>query len=98
MQYKVGTRDSKLALIQAELVCIAIIKANPHLSISQFELVKIKTLGDKVLHKNLVDIGGKNLFIKELEEALIAKEIDFAVHSLKDMTAKLDPQLTIAAC
>ncbi len=97
MKYKVGTRDSKLALIQAELVCESIVSANPHLSI-QFELVKIKTLGDKILHKNLVDIGGKNLFIKEIEEALIAKKIDFAVHSLKDMTAKLDPQLSIAAC
>ncbi len=98
MKYRVGTRDSKLALIQAELVCEALVNANPHLSISQFELVKIKTLGDKIQHKNLVDIGGKNLFIKEIEEVLIAKEIDFAVHSLKDMTAKLNPRLIIAAC
>ncbi len=98
IRYKVGTRESKLAIIQAELVCKALIEANPSLNINQFELVKIKTTGDKFQNKNLVDIGGKNLFIKEIEEALISKEIDFAVHSLKDMTANLDPNLTIAAC
>ncbi len=98
MKYKVGTRESKLAVIQAELVCQKLVEANPNLSIDQFELVKIKTTGDRLITKNLVDIGGKNLFIKEIEEALLAKQIDFAVHSLKDMTAKLDPQLTIAAC
>lgn len=98
MKYKVGTRESKLAIIQAELVCQALVNANANLSIDQFELVKIKTIGDKILNKNLIDIGGKNLFIKEIEEALLAKEIDFAVHSLKDMTANLMPELVIAAC
>ena len=98
MLYKVGTRDSKLALTQAELVCRAIVKANPSLSMSQFELVKIKTLGDKILNKNLSEIGGKNLFVKVIEEVLLAEEIDFAVHSLKDLTAKLDHRLIIAAC
>jgi hydroxymethylbilane synthase len=98
MIYKVGTRDSKLALKQTELVCHAIVLANPELSIDQFELVKIKTIGDKITNKPLVEIGGKNLFIKEIEEALISRKIHFAVHSLKDMTAKLDPRLTIAAC
>lgn len=97
MKYKVGTRESKLALIQAEMACTALVKQNPDLSLDQFELVKIKTTGDKVLDKNLIDIGGKNLFIKEIEDALLNKQIDFAVHSLKDMTATLDERLQIAA-
>ena len=98
MHYKVGSRDSKLALIQTDLVCKALVEANPDLSLAQFEVIKIKTLGDKIQHKNLIEIGGKNLFIKEIEEALLEKKIDFAVHSLKDMTAKLDSKLVIAAC
>lgn len=97
MKYKVGTRDSKLALTQTNLVCEALIKAIPSLSHNQFEIIKIKTTGDKILNKNLNEIGGKNLFIKEIEEALLEKEIDFAVHSLKDMTANLDKNLVIAA-
>ena len=98
MKYRVGTRESKLAVIQAQLVCQKIIEANPGLSENNFELVRIKTTGDKILHKNLSDIGGKNLFVRELEQALIENQIDFAVHSLKDITAKLDPKLIIAAC
>lgn len=98
MQYKVGTRESKLAVIQAELVCRKLIEANPDLSIDNFKLVKIKTTGDKILHKNLSDIGGKNLFVREIEQALAEGEIDFAVHSLKDMTARLDDNFVIAAC
>jgi hydroxymethylbilane synthase len=98
MKYKIGTRDSKLALIQTDLVCKELIKNNPNLRLEQFELVKIKTIGDKIQNKNLQEIGGKNLFIKEIEEALIDKKIDFAVHSLKDMTANLDSRLKIAAC
>lgn len=98
MNYKIGTRASKLALIQTELVCEEILLKNPHLSPSQFEIVKIKTIGDKILNKDLNEIGGKNLFIKEIEEALLSKKIDFAVHSLKDMTANLNPKLVIAAC
>ena len=98
MKYKVGTRESKLAITQAELVCQELVKANSALSIDQFELVKIKTIGDKIQNKNLSEIGGKNLFIKEIEEALLRGDVNFAVHSLKDMTANLNPNLTIAAC
>ena len=98
MEYRIGTRDSKLALAQTELVCKALLNANPHLSYDQFKIVKIKTIGDKIQNKNLSEIGGKNLFIKEIEEALLLKEIDFAVHSLKDMTANLDKRLSISAC
>lgn len=97
MKYKIGTRDSKLALIQTDLVCKELLKNNPNLSSEQFEIIKIKTTGDKILNKNLNEIGGKNLFIKEIEEALIDKKIDFAVHSLKDMTANLDKRLVLAA-
>ena len=98
MEYRIGTRDSKLAITQTELVCKALIENNPQLSYNQFKLVKIKTIGDKILNKNLSEIGGKNLFIKEIEEALLSEEIDFAVHSLKDMTANLDNRMVIAAC
>ncbi len=98
MKYKVGTRESKLAVLQAEAVCKKLVAVNPNLSIEQFELVKIRTIGDRIIHKNLSEIGGKNLFIKEIEEAILSKDIDFAVHSLKDMTAKLDPSFVIAAC
>lgn len=98
MKYRIGTRDSKLALTQTELVCESLIKSNPDLSYNQFEIVKTKTIGDKVLNKNLSEIGGKNLFIKEIEEALLDNRIDFAVHSLKDMTANLHPEASIAAC
>ncbi len=98
MKLRIGTRDSKLALMQTELVCKELARANPTLSDSQFKIVTIKTTGDKIQHKNLVDIGGKNLFIKELEQALLEKEIDFAVHSLKDMTANLNDRFVIAAC
>jgi hydroxymethylbilane synthase len=98
MNLRIGTRDSKLALAQTELVCKELMRVNPSLSASQFNIVKIKTIGDKIQNKNLIDIGGKNLFIKELEQALLEKEIDFAVHSLKDMTANLNDRFTIAAC
>lgn len=98
MKYRVGTRGSALAVLQAEIVCKALLRENSDLSLDQFELVKIKTSGDKILHRNLADIGGKNLFVKELHEALFDKVIDFAVHSLKDITARQDPDLMIAAC
>jgi hydroxymethylbilane synthase len=97
MKYRVGTRESKLAVLQAELVCKKLVEKNKDLSIDQFELIKIKTQGDKILYKNLADIGGKNLFVKEIEEALLDGKIDFAVHSLKDMTAKINPDLIVAS-
>ncbi|MGB4191132.1 MAG: hydroxymethylbilane synthase [Rickettsiales bacterium] len=98
MKYKVGTRDSKLALRQTQLVIEALTQKNPQITLDQFEIVKIKTKGDNILNKNLSEIGGKNLFVKEIEDALLDNQIDFAVHSLKDLTGNLDPKLTIAAC
>ena len=79
---KVGSRDSALAVIQAEIVINIVKKTNPALD---FEIVKIKTTGDKILDKSLDSVGGKGLFTKELEQALADGSIDIAVHSYKDM-------------
>lgn len=91
---RVGTRESKLAVVQTEWVINEIKKKFPQL---EFELVMIKTSGDVILDQRLDKIGGKGLFIKELENALINKTIDMAVHSMKDMPAELPDELTIAA-
>jgi hydroxymethylbilane synthase len=78
----IGTRGSKLALWQAEWVKSALLKLNPGLTI---ELNKIKTTGDKILDVPLAKVGGKGLFVKEIEEALLNGEADLAVHSMKDV-------------
>ncbi len=79
---RVGSRESRLAVIQAMHV-IELIKArNPEL---EFELVTMKTTGDVILDRNLDEVGGKGLFVKELDIGLRSGKIDFAVHSLKDM-------------
>lgn len=91
---RVGTRESKLALVQSEWVISEIKKKYPEL---EFELVPIKTKGDIILDKRLDKLGGKGLFIKELENALINKTIDMAVHSMKDMPSELPKELIIAA-
>ena len=81
---RIGTRGSPLALAQAyetrERLSIAF-----GLSLDSFEIVAIKTTGDKVLNRPLKEIGGKGLFTKEIEEALLQESIDIAVHSMKDM-------------
>lgn len=83
----IGTRGSKLALTQAEEVKNLIIEKNSAYKSEPdlISIVPIKTTGDKITDRSLVDIGGKGLFIKEIEEALIAKRIDIAVHSMKDV-------------
>lgn len=91
---RVGTRESSLAVAQSKWVINEIRSKFPQL---EFELVGIKTMGDLILDKRLDKIGGKGLFIKELETALLNKSIDFAVHSMKDMPAELPEELTIAA-
>jgi hydroxymethylbilane synthase len=91
---KIGTRGSKLALWQAEWVKSILIEKSPSLSI---DLVVIKTKGDKILDVPLAKIGGKGLFIKEIEEAILDGRIDLAVHSLKDMPAELPQGLTIGS-
>lgn len=90
----IGTRGSKLALWQAEWVSSEIRKLKPDLEIS---LTKIKTTGDKILDVPLAKVGGKGLFVKEIEEALLRKDIDIAVHSMKDVPTDLPSGLHLAA-
>lgn len=79
---KIGTRESKLAVIQAEMVADYIWKNCADITP---ELVTMKTTGDKILNKTLDKIGGKGLFVKELDAALLEGRSDISVHSLKDM-------------
>lgn len=91
---RVGSRESKLAVIQAELVIAAIRAACPELPV---ELVTMKTTGDKILDRTLDQVGGKGLFVKELDAALLEGRVDLTVHSLKDMPMETDPQLPLVA-
>jgi len=90
----IGTRGSKLALWQAEWVHARLRQLEPGLSVS---LKRIKTTGDKILDTPLATIGGKGLFIKEIEDALLRGEIDLAVHSMKDVPTHLPEGLEILA-
>ncbi len=94
MKYIVGTRGSALALAQAEYVKRELEVANPGIDIV---IEKIKTKGDKILDVPLAKIGDKGLFTKEIEEKIISGDIDFAVHSMKDMPTALPTGLTIGA-
>lgn len=93
-KFILGTRGSELALWQAEYVKSLLEKRVKNIRI---ELKIIKTKGDKILDVALSKIGDKGLFTKELDNKLLSREIDFAVHSLKDMETKLDSRLTIGA-
>jgi len=90
----IGTRRSKLALWQAEWVHARLRELEPELAVS---LKRIKTTGDKILDTPLASIGGKGLFVKEIEEALLRGEIDLAVHSMKDVPTRLPAGLEILA-
>jgi hydroxymethylbilane synthase len=90
----IGTRGSKLALWQANWVQAAIRSKQPNLCV---EIQVIKTKGDKILDVPLAKVGGKGLFVKEIEEALLGGQIDLAVHSMKDMPADLPDGLCIGA-
>jgi hydroxymethylbilane synthase len=94
MVLRIGTRASKLALAQAQWVRERISGKYPGLKV---ELVEVRTQGDRVRDKPLSTIGGKGLFVKEIEEALQKKEIDIAVHSLKDVPAELPGDFSIGA-
>src|SRR3982750_1005013 len=89
---KLGTRGSQLALYQANTVARLIADAGG----PPCELVIIKTSGDKLQERPLSEVGGKRLFVKEIEDALLRNEIDLAVHSSKDLPALLPEGLTIA--
>lgn len=91
---RIATRKSQLALWQAHFVQSQLLKNNPNLRV---ELVEIKTQGDKILDVPLAKVGGKGLFIKELEQALLDGRADIAVHSMKDLTVILPDGLHIAA-
>ena len=89
---RLGTRGSKLALAQAELVRSALAAHR-----QDCELVILKTSGDRILDRSLADAGGKGLFVKELEEALLRNDVDIAVHSMKDVPTDLPAGLSLTA-
>lgn len=89
---KIGTRGSNLALAQTDLVIGEMKKHYPEL---EFKVVIIKTIGDKILDKPLLEFGGKGVFVAEFEEALLRNEIDLAVHSAKDMPMQISEGLDI---
>jgi hydroxymethylbilane synthase len=91
---RLGTRGSPLALAQARLVCDALAA---HWS-GEIEIVAIRTSGDRIQDRPLSEAGGKGLFTKEIEEALLGGSIDLAVHSAKDMPTVLPDGLMLAVC
>src|SRR5882762_9038413 len=93
---RIGTRGSILALAQAEMVRALLIQAHPDLaSPDAVQITVIRTTGDAVTDRTLAAIGGKGLFTKEIEEALIDGRIDLAVHSMKDVATWLPQGLEI---
>jgi hydroxymethylbilane synthase len=94
---RIGTRGSRLALWQAEAARSAVCAAAA-LAPAAIEIVPIRTSGDLVRHRPLADAGGKGLFTREIEDALLDRRVDLAVHSAKDMETVLPPALTIGAC
>jgi hydroxymethylbilane synthase len=91
---RIATRRSKLALWQAEHVMALLRDAHPDLPV---ELVPMSTQGDRVLDRALADVGGKGLFVKELEVAMQEDRADIAVHSMKDVPSELPPGFEIVA-
>jgi hydroxymethylbilane synthase len=90
---RLGSRGSQLALFQARLVAQRIVDAGG----PSAEIIVIKTSGDRLADRPLSEVGGKRLFVKEIEDALLSNEIDLAVHSSKDMPAELPAGLQIVA-
>ena len=94
MKLRIGSRESRLAVIQSRMVMEKIAKEEPA---AELELVTMKTTGDKILDKTLDKIGGKGLFVRELDQALREERADFTVHSLKDMPMEVPEDLPLAA-
>ena len=90
--FRLGTRGSKLALVQANMVRDRLMARG-----ASCEIVILKTSGDRIQDRSLADAGGKGLFVKELEDALLKDEIDLAVHSMKDVPTALPPGLSLSA-
>lgn len=91
-QYRLGTRSSQLAVAQTEAVR-GLLEQRGH----QADIVTMETKGDRILSRPLHEVGGKGLFTEELERALLHRDIDLAVHSLKDLPTMLAPGLSIGA-
>ena len=91
---RIGSRESLLAVRQAEIIRDQIMDSDPAVSV---EIITMKTTGDRILDKSLAKIGGKGLFVKELDRALMDGRIDIAVHSLKDMPMEVIPEFPILA-
>jgi hydroxymethylbilane synthase len=91
---RIGTRASQLALWQANWVKSELEKRHPGMTV---ELTKIKTIGDKILDVPLAQVGGKGLFVKEIEEAMLRGDIDIAVHSMKDVPTEFPEGLGLVA-
>lgn len=94
MKIRVGTRKSKLAVTQTNQVLTLLKEKNPHVD---FELVYYRTTGDKLVNVSLQDIGGKGVFVKDIEQGLINGDIDIAIHSLKDVPSILPNKCHIGA-
>lgn len=93
-QIRIGSRESRLAVIQSEMVIEEIRRCDPEMNI---ELITMKTTGDKILDRTLDKIGGKGLFVKELDTALLDGRVDITVHSSKDLPMEIDPRLPLVA-
>ena len=95
---RIGTRGSPLARVQTGLACRALEEAHPELAVpGALEVVVIRTTGDQAVDRPLAELGGKGLFCKEIEAALLAGDIDLAVHSMKDLPTWLPEGLIIGA-
>ena len=97
LKLRIATRKSALALAQTTMAADAIVAANAAAEPLTYELVSMTTEGDRRLDKSLASFGGKGVFIKELEIALLEDRADIAIHSLKDMPAEVLPQFKLAA-
>ena len=96
LKIRIGSRPSQLALVQASMMRARVAAQIPDVD-PEIEIVEIRTTGDKLTSASLAQVGGKGLFIKELEQALSDRRIDAAVHSMKDLPAVLPPQFRLAA-
>src|SRR6266849_4247400 len=94
LRLKIGSRPSKLAIAQASIVRARLAAQIPGVEI---EIVEIRTSGDQLTTASLAQVGGKGLFVKELEQALAARHIDIAVHSMKDLPAVLPAEFRVAS-
>lgn len=89
-----GSRDSQLSVRQSQLIMEAVTRAHPEV---EAELITMKTTGDRILDRTLEEIGGKGLFVRELDQALLDRRVDFTIHSLKDLPVELSPELPLVA-